>query len=211
MARLIDLKDDITLLLIGGTICTGKDTAAREASRRLANRRYEVRHVSMTEYLREVTGLGEDDPRERYLAQFEGRENEPWLAEGIARDKQAEPGSVVVVSGLRRERDAAYFNETFPKSYFIAIVCDDKTLVERMMQRGRAMDFPEDSSEKEKRAIALERLRQEERVHGITEMIGYIAVKALPDRWYVIDTGLEDDCIFLKASVKEALKRFRLT
>ena len=210
MPKLIGLRDEAQLVLVGGAICTGKDTAAGKAVEILGQRNHSASLVSMAECVRIAGGLSEDDPIEMYHAVFKGKENDPWLARAISKAYEIEEGTIPVVSGLMRKCDAEYFNTTFPNSYFISLIADENTLVERIVGSNRQMDFPPGTPEEQKPEIARQLLRDEERVHGIMAMLGYVAKEIPRARTYLIDTSRQKGTAELELKVGIALRHFSL-
>ena len=94
-------------------------------------------------------------PKEKYDALSIGREDTPWITSGIANIMDTEEGGITIISGLRRKCDAEYFRTTFPNHYFISIIVEDKdTLVQRLVRRDKARDFPRETPDDQKENIA---------------------------------------------------------
>lgn len=212
MVAIANLKDKIAPVLIGGAACTGKDTAAAYAAHILGEKGYKAGPISTGECLRQAHWLSENDTRERFFALCRGREDDPFVAELVANSVQAEPDSIIVISGLRRKCDAEYFYEEFPYSHFIVLFSDTDTLVERIVRRNRQSDFPSGTPEEQNPEIARQILADEERVHRINGMLAYVVAKPCKaKRGYVIDTSKQKDCANLEKEVAKALASFGLT
>jgi len=210
MPHLIDKKDESRIVLVGGTICTGKDTVARMVYNKLKSHGSYPFEISMTDCVRQVGGLTPESQREKYAELFKGKENSPWIARAISNAVEFEENQIVVVSGLRRKCDAAYFSENFPNSYFINLLADEGTLVERIIARNMPMDFPEGTKESEKPGIAKALLAEEEKTHRIMEMLGYVASEVPRERTYLIQNDREEDFSGLELGVYRALIKFKL-
>lgn len=210
MPKLIEMADRAKVILIGGTICTGKDTATEKVIEIMGHHNHRTALISLTECVRIVGGLRNDDPREKYCAVFKGKENDPWLAKAISNVYEIEDNAIAVISGLRRKCDAEYFHLGFSNSYFISLMADEATLVKRMVSRNRKMDFPPGTPESEKPAIARGILAEEEKVHGIMAMLGYVSTQAPRQNTYLIDTGKQEGTTHLELTVHNALRHFKL-
>jgi len=211
MPKLIDIRDTATLVFIGGTICTGKDTAKDLVSARLRDKGYDNATLSMGDCLMALSGLTKDSPREEYGALFEGKENDPWIARTIAEKIDIESGKILVVSGLRRKCDAEYFHTTFPnRGYFISLMADEDTLVQRIIARNRGIDFPPGTPEEQKKDIAKKLLAKEEKTHKIWEMMGYINNEIPKEKQCLIYTGKETGTSYLESQIDKALTHFTL-
>jgi dephospho-CoA kinase len=219
MDLMANLKDKVGAIFICGNICTGKKSAAEyAASYTLERKGCKAGPVSMGHCLRGAYSFNESTPREKMSARFGEKPEEPWIAKLVANMVKAEPSSIIVISGLRRQVDARYFFEQFPYSHFIALFADNETLVDRIVKRNRPVDFPQGTSEKHKIAIARQMLREEEQTYGINAMLQYLcrfpckATRKLKQgtapRGYIIDTSKQEGTSELEHEVKTALERF---
>lgn len=223
MNPIANLKDEIGLIFVGGNICTGKSTAANYAAAYIKKTSgMDAGPISMSDCLMQAYDFTENTPREKLTAVFGANPEKPWTAELVAESIRAEPGSIVVISGIRKASDTKYFFEQFPYSHFIALFADDQTLVDRIIRRNRPVDFPPGTPEEKKPVIAMQMLREEERAHGIGAMLAYVCKvpcktkRELKDdisapRGYVIDTSKKEGTSELEHGVQRALTEFGIS
>lgn len=209
MPKLIEIADNAKIVLVSGTVCSGRYTIGAMVSEKLKTAGYNCEFVSIREYLAIVGKLDESSPKEAYDALFKGKENSPWLVNAIANvmEIEGEEKKITVVSGLGRKCDAEYFGSNFPNSNFISIMADDDSLVERILARNKAKDFPQGTPENQKREMAKKLISAEK--GDYIAMMGYIT--SIPiERTYVIDNGKGVTVLDIESKIYHALHKFNL-
>jgi hypothetical protein len=194
MAKLLEARKDVSLVLIVGATCTGKNTAGKIAAAVL-NKRYSSRisPLDIPDSLRESASSADR-----------------WgnTLKGIAAEMEVDPSMKAVISGLKTEYEASFFDMIFPEnSYFVILNADNNTLAERILIY-RAGEFPASMPEDERKAIALEFLADEAKTK-ITPMLSYLlSGPQAKGRGYIIDTKGQDSTAELEKQIPKALIKF---
>jgi len=204
MVYLADLKIKPKIIGLVGNICTGKKPTIRYLGRKLP-----IYVIPLSDYFKEA--IFERKPpktREGYTAkvlEMTKVEGQTWISQRIEGDIPIELGKVLVIDNFRVFYDIGYMSENYG-AYFIGLKADEDTLVKRVLERNRDIDFngiPEDKRTER----ALEVVRFEDAAFNFEKM--FRKIKRL-ERRYVIDTSGQTDCRHLHSELEKALVKFGL-